>query len=74
MRDKGIKNASGNERTLIKSLFNNFKLHEINIPVKMVMAEPLVGNKVAKMIPAFALSIVDRITGKISRIQNRMIP
>jgi glycosyltransferase involved in cell wall biosynthesis len=74
MRDKGIKNASGNERTLIKSLFNNFKLHEINIPIKMVMAEPLVGNKVAKMIPAFALSIVDRITGKISRIQNRMIP
>jgi glycosyltransferase involved in cell wall biosynthesis len=74
MRDNGIKQARGKERILIKNLFNSFKLQEMNTPVKMVMAEPMTGNKIFKMIPAFGLSIIDRITGKISRIQNKLVP
>jgi hypothetical protein len=42
------------------------------MPVKMVRMESLTGNKILIMMEAFLMSIVDRMTGKISRIQDRI--
>ncbi len=74
MRDNGIKKIPAKELVLIRNLFNSFKLQDLKKPVQMVMSDDRTGNKLFLMIPAFALSIVDRITGKISRIQKTMNP
>jgi glycosyltransferase involved in cell wall biosynthesis len=74
MRDHGIANVSAKERLLIRSLFNSFMLNELGRPMKMVRDEPMTGNKFLKILPALGSSILDRVTGKISRIQNKLIP
>jgi len=72
MDKNGVKKVREKELILVKSLFNNFKLHELKKPVKMVRMESLTGNKTLIMLEAFLMSIVDRMTGKISRIQDRI--
>jgi hypothetical protein len=73
MRNNGIKKVPAKERRLMTSLFNNFKIRDLGKPVKMVLSEPLIGNKRLKMISAFAGSVIDRITGKISRMNDKMV-
>ncbi len=71
MRDSGIKGIRAKELTLIRGLFNSFKLPDLQKPIRMVMSDSGTPNKLL-LIPAFALSIVDRITGNFSRIQKKM--
>ena len=72
MRDNGIKGIPAKELTLIRGLFNSFKLPDLKKPVRMVLSDSGTLNKLLLMVPAFALSIIDRVTGNFSRIQKKM--
>ncbi|MDP9042659.1 MAG: glycosyltransferase family 2 protein [Bacteroidota bacterium] len=70
----GIKGVREKELILLKNLFNSFKLYQLNKPVHMIISDPAMSNRYFKLIPAFLFSIADRVSGKISRIQNKLIP
>ncbi len=72
LRKNRIKKVHGKELMLLKSLFNSYKLNEINKPAKMILDEPMTGNKFFKVVPAFLLSVLDRVTGKVARVRNRI--
>ncbi len=71
MRDHGIKKIPAKELVLIRNLFSSFKLNDLKKPFQMVRSHYGTGNKLLLVIPAFALSMADRITSKISRIKKK---
>jgi hypothetical protein len=41
-------------------------------PVKLILSDPVMNNKLIKIVVAFSISIYDRIRGHVSRLGHRM--
>ncbi len=73
MHANKIRGITSKEIKLIRSLFNSFKLYEIDKPLKMVKKETGLREAIFKTPLTFLLSVFDRIAGKFVRVQNKLV-
>lgn len=72
MHWRGVKRMGIKELILLENLFNSFMLKKLDKPVKLILSDPVMNNKLIKIAVAFSISIFDRIRGHVSRLGHRM--
>jgi glycosyltransferase involved in cell wall biosynthesis len=72
MHWRGVKRMGIKELILLENLFNSFMLKKLDKPVKLILSDPVMNNKLIKIAVAFTISIYDRLRGHISRLSHRL--
>ncbi len=73
LRWRKLRHVDEKELILLKNLFNSFMLSKLDKPVNIIWADPVIKNKLLKVVPAFLLSVIDRVNHLISNLRNRRI-